>query len=162
MPSFGDLPGAVFLEAAHADADAIHALTRAVYAKYVPQMGREPLTMSADQAAAIRDHQVWVLEAAGALIASLELIAEPDCLVVENVAVAEVHQGQGLGRRLMAFAEDEARRQGFVALRLYTNEHMAGNVGLYGALDYHETGRVLYEGTYVVHMRKNLKDVLRP
>jgi ribosomal protein S18 acetylase RimI-like enzyme len=155
---FGDLPGTVFRAAVAADAAAVTSLTRAVYARYVPGMGREPLTMSADHGAAIRDHQVWVLERDGALIASLELIPEDACLVVENVAVAGAQQGQGIGRRLMAFAEQEARRQGYGELRLYTNETMAENIGLYRSIGYAITEREPHRGTDIVHMRKTLCD----
>lgn len=154
---FDDLPGAAFRPATAGDATAVRALTRAVYAKYVPGMGREPLTMSADHAAAIRDHQVWVLMLDGDLLASLELIPGPDCLAVENVAVAERYQGRGIGRRLMAFAEMEAHRQGFTELRLYTNETMVENIGLYESLDYAITTREPHLGTDIVHMRKVLR-----
>jgi ribosomal protein S18 acetylase RimI-like enzyme len=155
--TFDTVPGAVFRRATADDADAVQALTRAVYAKYVPAMGREPLTMSADQAAAIRDHLVWVLDG-DSLIASLELIPEPDCLVVENVAVAESHQGRGIGRQLIAFTEEEARRQGFGQVRLYTNQHMAENIRLYQSIGYTVTERVPHEGTQIVHMAKILAD----
>ena len=58
----------------------------------------------------------------------------------------------------MAFAEDEARRQNFAQLRLYTNETMVENIRLYLSLGYQVTERVPYEGTDVVHMRKVLVD----
>ncbi len=154
--NFEDFPGAVFRPATIGDAANVRTLIRAVYAKYVPKMSREPLTMSADHAAAIRDHQVWVLAVAEDLLASLELIPEHECLVVENVAVAERHQGRGIGRRLMTFAETEARRQGFAELRLYTNETMVENIGLYVSLGYAITAREPHLGTDIVHMRKAL------
>ena len=90
------LPDSTFRPARAEDAEAVRTLTRTVYATYVPLMGREPLTMSADHAGAIRDHQVWVLEVEGELAASLELIPEDDCLVVENVAVSEAYEGRGI------------------------------------------------------------------
>ncbi len=151
-----NISGLTFRPARAADADAVRKLTRTVYAKYVPLMGREPLTMSADQAAAIRDHQVWVLEIDGELVASLELIPQEDCLVVENVAVSKAFQGHGIGRRLMAFAEAEARRQGFKKLRLYTNETMAENIAMYERLGYTITRREPHLGTDIVYMHKML------
>lgn len=153
---FDDLPGAFFRAAKPGDADAIRDLTRAVYAKYAQLMGREPLTMQVDQAAAIRDHQVWVLAQDGFLLASVELIPEQDCLAVENVAVAEAMQGQGVGRRLMAFAEQEARRQGHGELPLHTNETMVENIGLYASIGYAVIERVPHRGADIVHMRKVL------
>jgi hypothetical protein len=43
------------------DAEAVTALTRAAYAKWVSVIGREPLPMKADHSAAIRDHRVDLL-----------------------------------------------------------------------------------------------------
>lgn len=153
---FSYIPGSKFRPATATDADAVRKLTRTVYAKYVPLMGREPLTMTVDQAAAISDHQVWVLEIDGELVASLELIPEEEFLVVENVAVSEAFQGLGIGRRLMVFAEAEARRQGFKQLRLYTNETMAENIAMYERLGYTITRREPHLGTDIVHMHKML------
>lgn len=45
------------------DAHAIRELVVAAYAPYVPLLGRTPIPMLTDHAAAIRDHDVWVLEA---------------------------------------------------------------------------------------------------
>jgi ribosomal protein S18 acetylase RimI-like enzyme len=61
--------------------------------------------------------------------------------VVNNVAVAPACQGQGRGRALLAFAEDEARRRGLPEIRLHTNAAMAGNIVMYPRLGYTETGR---------------------
>jgi N-acetylglutamate synthase-like GNAT family acetyltransferase len=138
------------------DAPAVTALVRAAYGKYVARIGREPKPMVADYRRAIAAHQFWVLEEAGALIAVLELIAEPDHLLIENIAVDPARQGHGLGHRLMDFAETEARRQGFAELRLYTNERFAENLALYGRLGYRTTYLEPLTGTHIVHMAKRL------
>ena len=49
-------------------------------------------------------------------------------MFVENVAVDPECQGSGLGRRLMAFAEDRARRDGLPRLELYTNVKMTETI----------------------------------
>ncbi|MFX8999726.1 GNAT family N-acetyltransferase, partial [Acinetobacter baumannii] len=49
-------------------------------------------------------------------------------------------QGRGLGRRLIAFADAEARRLGLPEIRLYTHVTMTGNIALYGRTD--RRGRV--------------------
>ena len=71
----------------------------------------------------IEDHVIWLIDhpdGAG-LVAALVLRAEDDALLVWSVAVAPAAQGQGLGGRLLAFAEAEARRAGLRHLRLFTN-----------------------------------------
>jgi ribosomal protein S18 acetylase RimI-like enzyme len=77
-------------------------------------------------------------------------------MFIENVAVRPGHQGQGLGRRLMAFAEEAARTAGLSELRLYTNELMLENVAFYCRLGYVETARRLDAGFRRVFMRKTL------
>lgn len=56
----------------------------------------------------------------------------------------------------MRFAEDEARRLGFGAVRLYTHEAMTENIALYTALGYRETHRTEERGLRRVYMEKRL------
>ena len=113
--------------------------------------------MRDDYAARIAARQAHVLEDdAGALAGVAVLEAEPDALLVENVAIAPAAQGRGFGRRLMAFAEDEARRLGRARLRLYTNARMEANIRLYGRLGYAETHRARMDGFDRVFMEKRL------
>jgi GNAT superfamily N-acetyltransferase len=112
--------------------------------------------MLADYAQAIAQHQLWVIDGESGIDGVLELIAESDHLLIENIAVDPARQGGGLGRRLMAFAETEARRQGFGELCLYTNERFVENIAFYGWLGYRATGREPYKESAVVFMRKEL------
>lgn len=118
------------------DADAIRALTRAAYAKWVEPDGREPVPMSADYEAAVRTHRFDLAYRDGELVALIETVDEGERLLVENVAVAPAHQGRGLGTRLLALAEEIARRQGKKRIWLYTNKRWAENIRLYLKLGY--------------------------
>jgi GNAT superfamily N-acetyltransferase len=137
-----------------ADADAVEGCVQLAYTKYVPRIGRKPKPMEANYAQAIARHQVWVVDGEAGIEAVLELIPEDDHLLIENIAVDPSRQGSGLGRRLMAFAEGEARRQGFGELRLYTNEKFVENIAFYEWLGYAVTGREPYKESAVVFMRK--------
>ena len=68
-------------------------------------------------------------------------------LLVWSVAVDPAFQGKGVGRRLLAFAEEEARRRGLAEVRLFTNELMTENIDFYRRLGFEETERRT-EGTY--------------
>lgn len=136
------------------DADAIAALVDRAYRKYLSLIGRPPAPMTDDYHAVVRDHDVWVVDGAAAIDAVLVLMPDPDALFVDNVAVDPLRQQSGLGRMLMAFAEDEARRLGLPALTLVTNEHMTENIAFYVRLGFVETERELRRGSYTVHMRK--------
>ena len=122
--------------AAAADAAAVQALTRQAYAKWVPLIGREPKPMQADYDRAVREHRIDLALLVGALAGLIETIDRPDHLLIENVAVAPAFQGRGVGRRLMAHAEQLAAEQGHAELRLYTNARFEENVALYRRLGY--------------------------
>jgi len=140
-----------------ADAAAIRALTRAAYAKWVPLIGREPKPMTADYEAAVRNHRFDLLYADGVLAALLETIRAPDHLLIENVAVLPEHQGKGLGRRLLAHAEDLAWSSGYGEIRLYTNQRFAENVELYRRVGYRIDREETGERGVTVYMSKTLQ-----
>ena len=143
-------------QAVVADAPAIRDLTRSAYAKWVPLIGREPKPMTADYDDAVAKHRFDLLYVEGTLAALIETIRETDHLLVENVAVSPSFQGRGLGRRLMAHAEELAASSGFGEIRLYTNQRFAENIELYLRLGYRvDREDVLAVGT-VVHMSKLL------
>jgi len=136
------------------DAPAVTECVRAAYAGYVARIGREPAPMTADYAALIGAGEVWLTRADDEVAGVLVLRLQPPALLVENVAVAPDRQGEGLGRALMAFAEDRARAEGLAEVVLYTNERMTENLRFYPALGYAETGRAVQDGFARVFYRK--------
>lgn len=139
------------------DAPAIASLTDAAYSKYIPRLGRKPQPMTADYARMAAEHPIWLLHHGQELAGLLVLEHEPAALLIYSVAVSPQYQKQGLGRRLMALAEEQARLAGYRSIRLYTNEHMLENVALYLKLGYHEDRREPYLGSNLVHMSKRLE-----
>jgi GNAT superfamily N-acetyltransferase len=153
---FGDLHGIQFRRARESEATAIKVLLEVAYSVYVPRMGRMPLTMKADFAAAIRDDLIWVLIEDDWLLAVLHLRSRSDCLFIEDVAVRVDRQRRGIGKTLLAFAEDEALRRGYHEIQLCTNETMVENIALYQSLGYREIRRQPCQGTDIIFMRKPL------
>jgi ribosomal protein S18 acetylase RimI-like enzyme len=120
-------------------------------------MGKPPGPMLDDYDVLIADGAVSVLEPNDGVIAAiLVLLPKPDHLLLDNIAVRTDCQGQGLGRKLIAFAEAEARRLGYAELRLYTHETMTENIALYTRLGFIETGRGQEAGYDRVFMTKRL------
>ena len=138
------------------DDAAVGDLVRAAYSKYVGRMGKEPAPMLEDYAALIRAGEVWVLAEGGEVLGVLVMRPADDHLFVDNVAVAPGHQGRGLGRELVAFAEERAEREGLPEVRLYTNEKMHENLAVYARLGFEETERKIDGGYRRVFMRKRL------
>jgi len=138
-----------------ADAGAVLALTRLSYAKWVPLIGREPKPMTADYERAIARHMIDLWEESGELLALIEMIAEADCLLIENIAVRPGLQGHGIGDKLLHHAERLAHSLGFDNVRLYTNAAFESNLRFYVRRGYVEFQRVaVAPGSVVVHMRK--------
>ena len=139
-----------------ADLPAVQALVARAYGHYVARIGKPPGPMLDDYAARIAEGAVQVLEEEGRLVGLLVLLPEADHLLLDNVAVDPAAQGRGHGRRLVAAAEDEARRLGLPELRLYTHELMTENVVMYERLGFVETHRGQQAGYARVFMRKRL------
>ena len=72
------------------------------------------------------------------------------------IAIAPAHQGKGLGRCLLEYAESEARRQGFDSIYLYAQEIMTENLALYRRIGYVEYDRRVELGLHRVYLRKPL------
>ena len=137
------------------DRAAVEAIVDAAYSIYVERIGKAPGPMLDDYAGLIAAGAVSVLEDPDGVIAALiVLLPKPDHLLLDNIAVRPDRQGRGLGRRLIAFAESEARRRGYAELRLYTHETMTENIALYTRLGFRETGRGQEAGYNRVFMTK--------
>jgi ribosomal protein S18 acetylase RimI-like enzyme len=128
------------------DVAALQAIAVAAYGRYLPRIGRPPAPMTADYARAVRDRQVWAAVRDGKVSGFAVLIAQPDYLELENIAVLPAAQGRGIGALLLSLAEDRARELGLGEIRLYTNEAMTENLGYYARQGYAETHRAEQAG----------------
>lgn len=138
-----------------ADQAAIEAIIDAAYSPYVARIGKPPGPMLDDYRALIETGAVSILEDSDQVaIAIVVLVPKADHLLLDNIAVRPDRQGQGFGRRLVAFAENEARRLGYRELRLYTHQLMTENLALYARIGFAETGRGRQDGYERVFMCK--------
>jgi len=151
-----NMQGVTLRLAAPDDAAAIHDLTRAAYAKWVPLIGREPKPMTADYGKAVRNHRFDLLMAEGRLAALIETIIHADHLLIENVAVEPSCQGRGFGTFLITHAEQLAAASGLHEVRLYTNQRFVENVRFYDSLGYRTDSEEVIGDGVAVHMRKRV------
>jgi N-acetylglutamate synthase-like GNAT family acetyltransferase len=142
--------------AAPDDASKAATCVTSAYRHYVERNGLVPVPMRQDYGEVIRDYQVTVVEHAGEIVALLALDVAEEGFLLDNVAVAPAHQGKGLGRVLLEYAESEARRQGFESIYLYTQEIMTENLALYRRIGYVEYARRVEHGLPRVYLRKPL------
>jgi GNAT superfamily N-acetyltransferase len=142
-----------------ADVSDLPAVTRIVaeaYHKYIGRIGKPPGPLFDDYASHIRNHTAWVADSGAAVVGLIVLLPADDHLLLDNVAVDPARHGCGVGRALMVFAEQEARRRGYTELRLYTHEKMTENLAMYPALGWQETGRGEQAGYQRVFFRKQV------
>lgn len=126
------------------------------YARYVAIIGRKPAPMLADFKAQIEVGQVYVSADGDAFEGFIVFFPKGDHMLLENVAVLPSATGRGVGKRLIGFCEAEARRGGFAAVRLYTNEKMTENLSIYPRLGYVEIARRHEDGFDRVFFEKRL------
>jgi N-acetylglutamate synthase-like GNAT family acetyltransferase len=69
------------------------------------------------------------------------------------------YQGLGIGRKLVAFVESQARRRGLDEVRLWTREEMSDNIHYYQHLGYHLTHTSIVDDCGRAYFRKQLDHV---
>jgi GNAT superfamily N-acetyltransferase len=117
-------------------------------------MDRAPAPLLRDYGDAIAAGAVWVTGTP--VVGLIFLTPADDVMLIENVAVHPAEQGTGVGRRLMEFAEQQARQRGIRRLALYTNEVMTENQELYAHLGYRVTDRRSEDGYRRLYFSKTL------
>jgi ribosomal protein S18 acetylase RimI-like enzyme len=139
------------------DIPAIVDIVDRAYGGYVSLIGRRPGPMDDDYSARVGSGEVFVAcDAGGRLCGLIVLVPAADHVLIENVAVDPELQGSGIGRRLLAFAEEFASRSGLAEIRLYTNVKMTSNQRLYRSLGFEETGRRIGREFARVYFTKRL------
>jgi GNAT superfamily N-acetyltransferase len=81
---------------------------------------------------------LWVAEVDGAVVAFLGAHAEDDRLHIDEFAVAQDHQGRGLGRRMLNVVVDWARANGLACLSLTTFSAIPFNAPFYTAFGFRD------------------------
>jgi N-acetylglutamate synthase-like GNAT family acetyltransferase len=145
----------IIRRAGPSDAVAIRYLTREVYAKWIPVIGREPMPMQADYDKAVLEHWIDLAEVDGSLIGLIEMIRCRDHMFIENLAVAETMQGKGVATRLLQHAEKLTHQCGLTEVQLATNQAFADNLNFYKKRGYeaYET-KAFHLGGIGVRFRK--------
>jgi GNAT superfamily N-acetyltransferase len=138
------------------DVEAVTALTRSAYSKWMPLLGREPLPMRADHAVHIRNHRADLLFVGQDLVALVETIQRNEDVLIENVAVDPGFQKRGYGRRMVAHAEQLATTAGLGIVRLYTNAMFEENLRFYASLGYEIERKEALNGGVAIHMLKSI------
>ena len=146
----------VIRSAVAADLPVIAAVMHEAFAGFIPLTGQAPQPLLEDHGKRIEKGESPVLLEDEKIIGVAVLVTESDVPVLRTVAVLPERQSAGHARRLIAFAEEEARRRGAGEIRVVVHVTMAKAIRLYRALGYAECRRAEQEGYYRVFMKKRL------
>ena len=139
-----------------ADKTEIEAMQAAAYQRNAQQIGRTPVPMQWDYGQKLAEDEVWLAAGADGLAGVLMLAPRPEDLYLGSIAVAPHAQGDGLGGRLLAFAESRARHHGKSLVRLMTNAKLHHNIAWYQRNGYVIEREETLPDRIAVHMAKIL------
>lgn len=138
------------------DAAEMRQLVREAYTKYVDRIGREPEPMTVDYEQVAVSGGCVLAISAERLLGLMAWDVEDDAVLIENIAVSPSAQGDGVGSRLLGYAEQIACEAGRERLRLYTNAAMTENLDYYPRRGFVETHRAEEHGFARVFFEKEL------
>ena len=146
----------IIRKATEKDLSAVQRIIKQAFSVYLPRMGKKPFPMLDDYAAHITNDSLYVLEVAGEIRGAITLIVlKNGNLSLENLGVHPEWQKRGYGKKLIRFAESEAKKRKCPALELYTNEVMGENIVWYQRLGYKIIKRGEDQGYMRVYFIKN-------
>jgi GNAT superfamily N-acetyltransferase len=129
------------------DTSAVKACVVAAFEHYIERIGKPPGPMLLDFAAEIQAGHVWVAEEDTRIAGAIVQYETESGFYIDTVAALPSLQGKGVGRALLTFAKDEARRRGYNSIYLCTNSKMTENQVFYPRIGYVEYDRK-HDGGY--------------
>src|SRR5690349_18333037 len=120
------------------EAEEVKACVDAAFSHWIEVIGRKPIAMLTDFKPLIEQKKVYLAHIQGELVGVLAMWLDHESLYIDTLAVNPLAQKQGIGQRLLRFAEAEAVKQEQSKLSLCTNEKMQSNRDYYARLGYKE------------------------
>ena len=144
------------IEALMSDVLAIQSCVKSAYQHYVDRIGKEPGPMIDDYHARVSQNDAFVIKDEDRVIGVLVLILDHQRCLLDNVAVDPQYAGNGLGKKLVEFAERFAKERKYQEIELYTHELMDENIEMYQKWGYRVVRKVSECGFNRIYMAKKL------
>lgn len=123
---------------------------------YIPRIGKQPGPMLDNYQLLIDQSVVYAAYASTGIVGVLVLTETDEGFCLETIATHPRIQGQGIGGRLLSFAEDQARQAGHTSIYLSTHKLMHESQAIYRHLGYVEFDRRIVNGYDRIFVRKQL------
>lgn len=142
------------------DCAAVTKIQHAAYRKNRRLLGVEPLPLQADYPAIFKTCEVW-LKSAEIAVTGIDAVliletGRPKDVLIWSIAIQPSRQQQGIGKALLACAEQRARELGRDSIRLYTGEKLTHLINWYDRSGYEVERVEELEDRNIVHMYKLL------
>lgn len=152
-------PEIIISEISDADAGEVLTVQRAAFVSEAAIYGSvdmPPLTQTlSEMEAELRSESGFVARVDGRLVGAIRFVERDDMLLIGRIAIAPDMQGEGIGRMLLAAAEESSSAR---VAELFTGSLSEANIRLYESCGYVEHERVPGgDGTAQVFMRKPLE-----
>jgi ribosomal protein S18 acetylase RimI-like enzyme len=138
------------------DLGALVGLQHAAYARNRDILGVEPIPLQADYRRVLAEQEVWLAEDMQGLAGALIVQPRPDDLLIWSIATDPARQHSGVGKALLAAAEERAQQLGLNAVRLYTGQLLTANVAWYARNGYAVERLEELPDRRIVHMLKSI------
>jgi ribosomal protein S18 acetylase RimI-like enzyme len=141
------------------DYEATVACIDAAFTPWIEIIGMKPMALTADYHDFIERKVLYVVDGnqSSELAGLLIIYPVDDALYVDTIGVNPSYQKHGLGRRLLAFAQQKTHEAGLNKITLVTNAKQVSNQNYYRKNGFIETHREMLEpGRVGVWMAKTL------
>ncbi|WP_182201277.1 GNAT family N-acetyltransferase [Paraliobacillus salinarum] len=114
------------------DANGLNECMDAAYSKYKDRVNIETLPpLQVDYKDEIANYPVWVIKHNHQVVAGLIMTFSENTATLSNIAIHPNFQNNGLGKKLLNFAEKEAANRGYEEMNLATHTLFRENVSFY-------------------------------
>lgn len=136
-------------------AEVTHCVCEA-FIHYIPRIGKQPGPMLDNYQDLIGQHHVYAATQDNVIVGVLVLLETGEGFCIETIAVRPVAQGLRIGSRLLAYAEDVAKKSGYSSIYLSTHRLMHESQAVYKHFGYIEFDRRIVNGYDRIFVRKQL------
>lgn len=125
-----------FRPASVQDSRQLEEIAREAYGKYLGLVDEPPAPLLLDYREVAASGRTHVAVSDDGVIGMVTVEPDDPYVILRNLAVHPVCQGQGIGKKLVVFVEEMARSAGLKGVRLWTRAEMVENISFYRRLGY--------------------------